>query len=140
MISVTIGFLNRSWAFSFEAMAVASCSGVWKKIAERYCVPTSGPWRFSCRGIVVGPEDFQQLFVRYFRRVVLYLYHLGVPGVASAHVAVARILRVSAGVPGDRIGNAIHLQELRLDTPETSRRESSLLHLLTLHSLPTKRV
>ena len=28
---------------AIAAFAAASCSGVWKKTAERYCLPTSGP-------------------------------------------------------------------------------------------------
>jgi len=41
---------------SFEARASASCSGEWKKIAVRYCVPTSGPCRLTCVGVVILPE------------------------------------------------------------------------------------
>ena len=35
---------------SILASACASCSGEWKKIAERYCVPQSGPWRLRVVG------------------------------------------------------------------------------------------
>ena len=35
---------------SFEATAATCCSGVWKKMTERYWVPMSGP----CRSLVVG--------------------------------------------------------------------------------------
>jgi hypothetical protein len=50
VISVTIGLLNRACAASFDAFAFASCSGEWKKIAERYWSPTSGPCRLSWVG------------------------------------------------------------------------------------------
>ena len=32
-------------------MAAASCSGEWKKTAERYCEPMSRPWRFFVVGL-----------------------------------------------------------------------------------------
>jgi len=35
---------------AFEARADCSCPPSWKKISDRYCVPTSGPWRFSVVG------------------------------------------------------------------------------------------
>jgi hypothetical protein len=53
---VTTGRLNRPLFSrrSLEARAAASCTGVWKKIAERYWVPTSalavhcvGLWLFQ---------------------------------------------------------------------------------------------
>ena len=34
-------------SLAFEARAACSCSGVWKKITLRYCVPISGPCRFT---------------------------------------------------------------------------------------------
>ena len=38
------------WARAFDSAAASACSGEWVKIAERYCVPTSQPWRFTCVG------------------------------------------------------------------------------------------
>ena len=35
---------------SRDAIAIAYCSGVWVKIADRYSVPTSLPWRKPCVG------------------------------------------------------------------------------------------
>jgi hypothetical protein len=35
---------------AFTRSAALFCSGVCGKIAERYCVPTSLPWRFSVVG------------------------------------------------------------------------------------------
>ncbi len=35
---------------SFEALAASACAVLWKKITDRYCVPTSGPCRFSWVG------------------------------------------------------------------------------------------
>ena len=34
----------------FDSAATSACSGEWVKIAERYCVPTSQPCRFTCVG------------------------------------------------------------------------------------------
>ena len=45
---------RRKRAFSFSARIFASaarfCSSLAKKMAERYCVPMSLPWRLSCVG------------------------------------------------------------------------------------------
>ena len=35
---------------AFTRSAIVFCSGVWGKIAERYCVPTSFPWRLRVVG------------------------------------------------------------------------------------------
>ena len=44
-------------ARAFDSAAISACSGEWVKIAERYCVPTSQPWRFFC----VGSCSFQNV-------------------------------------------------------------------------------
>ena len=42
--------LCASVSSTITSRAVRSCSGEWVKMAERYCVPTSAPWRFSVVG------------------------------------------------------------------------------------------
>ena len=51
-ISVTIGRRKRPEVSTsaLRGARASSCSASWKKIAERYWVPTSGPWRLSWVG------------------------------------------------------------------------------------------
>jgi hypothetical protein len=50
MTSVTTGTGSAAWIAALVFSACSSCSGEWKKIAERYWLPTSGPCRFGVVG------------------------------------------------------------------------------------------
>ena len=42
--------LSDHYLISRDASAVARCPSVWVKMTDRYCVPTSLPWRIPCVG------------------------------------------------------------------------------------------
>ena len=50
------------------------------------------------RGIVVLPEDIEQLFIIDLGRIVFNLDCLGVSGAVAANVFVGRVRKLSAGV------------------------------------------
>ena len=72
--------LERGLLLVARPVAVASCSGEGKKIAERYWEPMSRPWRFRVRRVVGGPEALEQLLVGDLLRVERDLDRLGVAG------------------------------------------------------------
>ena len=82
---MTMGRLNAPLASSlaFEARAAACCSGEWKKMADLYCVPMSGPWRFGvvglwwglCAGLTVVAVLLFLRFDRLSRRMIDPLHH-----------------------------------------------------------------
>jgi len=81
-------FSSASW----EAVAAACCSGVWKKIADRYCVPTSGPWRFTWWGRARSRKRSAGRR-RKPVRVEVHFHRFGMAGPAGAHLFIGRVRR-----------------------------------------------
>ena len=81
------------------------------------------------RGVVVLPEDFQQVCVAHLRRIVLDLNRFGVAGAIGTNFFVGGIVGVSAGIAHAGGYYAGHLAEGGFDSPETSRCECGFFHL-----------
>src|SRR5271165_2009268 len=96
-------------------------------MAERYCVPQSGP-SVELRGVVVLPENFQQVFVANLGGVELYFYRFSVAGPIGANIFVGGAVGVSAGVAYSRSEHTWHLPEGGFHSPETSGCKCGFLH------------
>ncbi len=72
------------------------------------------------------PEDLQQLLVGHDGRVEDDADDLGMTGTTRAHLAVCRIRRLAAGVPGGRRPHAGRLPEQLLGAPEAAQAEDRL--------------
>src|SRR5680860_1842191 len=93
-----------------------------------------GALAIDLSGIVVRPEDVQQLLVGHPRRVEGHLDDLGVVGVAGAYLAVGRFGRVSARVAHPGGLDPLALAIGGLDTPETTGSEGRGLVVRLLHT------
>jgi hypothetical protein len=83
------------------------------------------------RGRIMILEKYSQQFpIGHALGIKFDLNGLGVTGSPRAHVLVGRILRCAACVADGGRGNALHLPERILDTPETARCKSCLSHEL----------
>ena len=98
-------------------------------MTDRYCVPTIRSLPVGRGGIVLGPEDVEQVLVGDLCRVVLDLHHLGVVGPAGADILVARIFQRAALVTGERLMHAGDSVERSLYAPETTGAEACLFQL-----------
>src|ERR1700720_396964 len=79
-------------------------------------------------GIVVLPEDFQQLVVRKFRRIVVHFDGLGVSGAIGTDLFIRRIGGLSAGITDASRGHTRQLTKCRFHSPETASGKSSFGH------------
>src|SRR5437773_1355039 len=61
------------------------------------------------RRIVVRPENVEDLIVSYLRRIEFHLNNLGVAGLVTANIFVARILFVPACIPYGGRAHALKL-------------------------------
>ena len=84
------------------------------------------------RGIVVLPENVQQVFIRDFGGIVLDFNRFGVTGPIAANVFIGWILRVSAGIAHACSTDAGNLAERGFNTPETSCRKRCFGHISSL--------
>src|SRR3989442_15557995 len=91
------------------------------------CAPV-GPLTIELRGIVVLPEDFQQLVIRKLRCIVVHFDSLGVSGAISTDVFVSRISRLSAGITDASRNHARQLTKCRFHSPETASGKGSFGH------------
>lgn len=67
-----------------------------------------------------GEKNFQQLAQRDLRRIVDYLYGLGVAGLAAADLLVVGIFHAAAGVARGGAGDTLYVLEDGLDAPEAA--------------------
>jgi len=74
-------------------------------------------------GIMVGEEDFEQPPIGDALRVEGDLHHLGMAGVAAAHIMVARLGEGAAGVADGGVAHPGQGAEDRLDAPEAAGTE-----------------
>ena len=80
------------------------------------------------RGIVVLPEDLEQLIVADLCGIVFNFDSFGMPRSVAANVFVAGIRKFAAGVADARRGHARNLPEARFHSPETPCCKCSFCH------------
>src|SRR3979490_2199840 len=86
------------------------------------------PLPVELRGIVVLPEDVEQLVIRKLGGIVIEFDRFGMTGRIRAHRLIGRIGRIAAGVADARRDHSGHLAKGRFDSPETACRKSSFSH------------
>src|ERR1700730_5546670 len=74
-------------------------------------------------GIVVRPENIEELLVAHERWIELDLHHFGMASLVRAHVFVSRILCCTAGVSDRRVRHAARGTKGCFHAPETTRAE-----------------
>jgi len=79
------------------------------------------------RRIVVRPENVEDLIVSYLRRIEFHLNNLGVAGLVTANIFVARILFVPACIPYGGRAHALKLAKSLFHAPKTPRPERRFL-------------
>jgi len=87
-----------------------------------------GPLPVQLRGIVVLPEDIQQLFIGNLGRIIVDLDRFGMPGAIRTNIFVRRILHLPARVTDAGGDHARQLAEGSFYSPKTSCSKSSLSH------------
>ena len=128
-ISVTIGFFQRPdfAARAFTSSAIFRCSGEVTKMAERYCVPTSLPWRFFVVGSCMRKNHFSSRSA--------YESLLGSnttrtdsawPVVPVVHVLVRRVRGRAARVADLGLEHARDLAQELLHAPEAAARQDAV--------------
>jgi hypothetical protein len=127
-----MGF-EKSFSFarrSTNDLAMRPCSAPWKKMAERYCVPTSLPWRLSVVGSWIEKKTPSSSSYGRTAGSNVHAHDFGVPGAAAANVVVGGLGRLSAHVARFDRFDALQLVEYRLEAPEaTSGEGRDLTHL-----------
>jgi hypothetical protein len=88
------------------------------------------------RGIVIFPENLEQIFVANLGGIELDFHSLGVTGAVGADIFVGRIVHLSAGVADTGGDDARNLAEGGLDSPETACRKRGL----RCHDCPSLRL
>src|SRR5438094_5189442 len=91
------------------------------------------------RGIVVLPENVEQVSVRNFSRIIFNFNGLGMSGAVGANVFVSWVLKVSTDVTNAGSGYAGNLAERRFNTPKTPCCKNSFCHIHTSPSSVTIR-
>src|SRR5437016_4952627 len=77
--------------------------------------------------IVVRPKNVEDLIVRYLGRIEFHLNNLGVAGLVTANIFVARILFVPACIPYGGRAHALKLAKSLFYAPKTPRPERRFL-------------
>src|SRR5437868_3267063 len=80
------------------------------------------------RGIVVLPENIEQVSVRNFCRIIFNFNSLGMSGAVRANVFVSRVPQVPTGITNAGSRHAGNLAEHRFNTPKTSCSKCSFSH------------
>ena len=123
---VTIGAGQPAAARSMPRRAASSCSGEAGKIAERYWVPTSLPWRLSWVGSWVAKMDVEDVVIGDLVRIEGHPDRLGMAGVAAADLAIGRVVDMAADIAALDRADADQILEHRLGAPEASARQNRL--------------
>src|SRR5205807_3187664 len=79
------------------------------------------------RGIVVFPEDAQQILIRNLGRIVLDFHHFRVPGPSRADILIRWVLEGAAGITDRRRNDALYLPERGFHAPEAAGAKCCLL-------------
>ena len=77
-------------------------------------------------GIVIRPENIQQLIVTHDSRIEFHLHNFGVTGRMTAHIFVSGVLGFAAGVTDQGLFHTRNRAKSRFHAPETSRTKSCL--------------
>src|SRR5829696_7609112 len=101
---------------------------------ERYCVPTSLPWRMPCVGSWLS-QNLEQVLERDDGGIVDDEDDLVMAGAAGAHLLVGRIGRGPACIAGSRHPDALPAPEGALGAPEAAKPEHDRLHAFWVRSL-----
>jgi hypothetical protein len=80
------------------------------------------------RGVVILPENFQQLAEAHLGRIEVYFHGFGMPGAVGADFFVRGVVSLSADVADARPRDSGHRAESGFYSPETSRCECGFLH------------
>src|SRR5258708_20469200 len=88
------------------------------------------------RGIVILPEDPQQVLVGGALGVVLHLHRLPLAGAAGPHVLIGGVRHAAPRVSDRGRQHAGHGAERRLDSPEAARRKRRRVLVHGCRSLP----
>jgi uncharacterized membrane protein (UPF0127 family) len=89
--------------------------------------PHIGTLPIQRRGVVIVPEDFQQVMVADHLRIKRDLHYFGVAGSIRADVFIGRVVVLAAGVADLRGFNPRQTPERGLDAPKTARAKGGLL-------------
>ena len=87
---------------------------------ERYCGPTSAPWRSLVVGSWIVKNTSSRSRERDDRGVVGDLHDLGVAGAPAADLLVGRVRDLAAGVARDHALDALQVLVDRLQAPEAA--------------------
>ena len=107
--------------------AASSCSGEWKKIAERYCEPTSNPCRLRERGLCLRQKTSSSCSYETCSGSNSTSTASACPVRSPADLAVGGVVGVPAGVADAGGGDAGDRPERRLDAPEAPGCECGFL-------------
>ena len=86
-----------------------------------------GPLAISRRGIVIAPENIEQLFVADLVRIELDFDYFRVPGLVTTNLLVGWVFGRSAGVTTGRCGYPFGIAKQFFHTPKTARAKSRFL-------------
>src|SRR5438045_2004234 len=85
-----------------------------------------GSLALQCGGIVICPEDFEQLIVTHNRRIELHLHNFSVAARVAANVFVSWVFGFAAGITDQGLFHTWNRAKSRFHAPETSRTKSCL--------------
>src|SRR5579872_2342704 len=88
------------------------------------------PLAVNLGGIVVLPENLEQVGIRHFGGVEVDFHGLGVAGAVSANLLIGWTVGVPAGIADASRDHAWNLPKRMFHSPEASCCERSLLHLI----------
>ena len=110
-----------------------------EKIAERYWLPKSKPWRLRVVGLWIRQNTWSSSRVADLARVEPHLDRLGVARAAPADLLVAGVRHMPAGIADSGLQHPVDLAEGRLDAPEASGGEGRALGPLRAVALERRR-
>ena len=118
---------NASALLCVRAPALRRCSASRTKIAERYCRPTSAPWRSTCVGSCSVQKTSNSASKSSFVLSKASAQASACPVSPRHHLAVGGRIRRAARVADLACNNAFHAPQARLDPPKAARRQDSTL-------------
>ena len=80
-------------------------------------------------GIMIRPENIQELIVADLRWIEFNVHHFGMPGLIGANILICRIILRPPPTPDAGRQNTFYIAERSFDTTETSRTECGFLSL-----------
>src|SRR5262249_45413499 len=85
------------------------------------------PLTVELRGVMVLPEDLQQVFVMDFRWIVVDFTRFGVAGAVGTDILIRWAIQLASGVANACGLSSRNLAEGGFDSPKASRRKCSFL-------------